>query len=105
MRLRSIFQEALHQDACFVDDARFINLLGPNLIRYLSLPIEFDEEVVGKLLGLIASLSLHVNVVKEDALKIIFVIIVVVVIVIVLFLFLVVIGVVELIAIIIAVFS
>ena len=54
---------------------------------------------------MIASLSLHVNVVKEDALKIIFVIIVVVVIVIVLFLFLVVIGVVELIAIIIAVFG
>lgn len=81
----------MHQNASLVDQ------LGPKLIRYLPrILVQFNEEVVGELLGF-AACRLHVHVVEENALEIILVIIVVVVFIVVLFLLLVLVGVIELI--------
>lgn len=96
----SVVQEALHEDIGFVVQ------LGAEFVGNLPLSVELDEEVVGKLLGLVSALGLHVDVVEEDALQVVVILVVVfpVVIIVVLLVF-VVFRVVQLVAIVVTVFA
>ena len=95
-----VVQETFHEYLSFV-----VELRAAKLVRNLPLPVELDEEVVGKLLGLVSTLGLHIHMVEEYPLQIVVVLILIPIVIIILLLILIIIRVIQLVTIVITILT